>query len=143
LIIPCAEPKKESLKLDEFDEKLLSTIDEVLQYTLGEVCTQVIYNYLERDYFPKSEIPTKLDRFSEELRKLLGDGKGQILGSAPILEEAIAERLCAKLGMPTPGRLPMAFSIFIRKLKDNYFSKRKETAVSVIDSAVTEEAELR
>jgi hypothetical protein len=111
---------------------LLSTIDEVLQYTLGEVCTQVIYNYLERNYFPKSEIPTKLDRFSEELRKLLGEGKGQILGSAPILEEAIAERLCAKLGMPTPGRLPMAFSIFIRKLKDNYFSKRKATAVAVM-----------
>jgi hypothetical protein len=112
--------------LDEFDEALLNAVDEVLQYTLGDVCTQIIYNYLERNSFPKSEIPKRLDRFSEELRKLLGDGKGQILGSAPILEEAIAEKLCAKLGTKLEGRLPMAFSIFIRKLKENYYSNRTE-----------------
>jgi len=129
--------------LDEFDETLLSTVDEILRYTLGDVGTQVIYNYLERNCFPKSEIPANLDRFSEELRKLLGDGKGQILGSAPILEEAIVEKLCAKLGMHTSGRLPMAFSIFVRKLKGTYLSKRKEPAISVIESAFAEEAELR
>ena len=106
--------------MDEFDEALLSAIDEILRYTLGDVCTQIIYSYLERHSFPKSEIPNNLDRFSEELRRLLGDGKGQILGSAPILEEAIAERLCAKLGTKTEGRLPAAFPIFIRKLKENY-----------------------
>ena len=112
--------------MDEFDEALLSAIDEILQYTLGDVCTRVIYNYLERNSFPKSEIPKRIDRFSEELRKLLGNGKGQILGSAPILEEAIAERLCAKLGTKLEGRLPVAFSIFIRKLKEDYYSKRIE-----------------
>jgi len=111
--------------LDEFDETLLSAIDEILQYTLGDVCTQIIYGYLERSSFPKSEIPNNLDRFSEELRRLLGSGRGQILGSAPILEEAIVERLCSKLGMKLEGRLPVAFSIFIRKLKEDYYAKGK------------------
>ena len=104
--------------MDEFDEALLASIDEILRYTLGDSCTQITYNYLERNSFPRSEIPNRLDRFSEELRKLLGDGRGQILGSAPILEEAIVENLCTKLGKKLPGRLPVAFSIYIRKLKE-------------------------
>ena len=111
--------------MDEFNEALLSAIDEILGYTLGDVCTQIIYSYLERSSFPKSEIPNNLDRFSEELRNLLGSGRGQILGSAPILEEAIAERLCAKLGVEMQARFPIAFPTFIRKLKENYYSKGK------------------
>jgi len=106
--------------MDEFDEAVLSAIDEILQYTLGDIGTQAIYSYLERTGCPKSEIPNKLDAFSAELRRLLGSGRGQMLGSAPILEEAIAERLCAKLGTKLEGRLPTAFSIFIRKLKEDY-----------------------
>jgi hypothetical protein len=111
--------------LDEFDEALLSAIDEILRYTLGNISTQIIYNYLERSSFPRSEIPNRLDRFSEELRKLLGSDRGQILGSAPILEEAIAERLCAKLGIKMNKKLPTAFSIFIHDLKEDYYSKKK------------------
>lgn len=118
--------------MDKFDEALLSAMDEILRYTLGDICTQIIYDYLERISLPRSEIPNKLDRFSEELRKLLGYGKGQILGSAPILEEAIAERLCAKLGVKMQSRLTMAFSIFVRKLKEEYRLKEKEGTFSVI-----------
>jgi len=121
--------------MDEFDEALLASIDEILRYTLGDACTKIIYNYLERNAFPKSEIPNRLDSFSEELRKLLGAGRGQILGSAPILEEAIAERLCAKLGKKPQGRLPVAFSIFIHKLKEDYRSTGRENAVSFIGPA--------
>ena len=110
--------------MDEFDEALLSAVDEILRYTIGDVSTQIIYDYLERNSFPKSEIPNNLDRFSVELRKILGDGRGQILGSAPILEEAIAERLCIKLGTKLEGRLPSAFSIFIRKLKEDYYQRK-------------------
>jgi hypothetical protein len=129
--------------LDEFDKALLSAIDEILRNTLGDACTQIIYNYLERNSFPKSEIPTKLDMFSDELRKLLGAGRGQILGSAPILEEAIAERLCAKIGKKLQGRLPVAFSIFVRKLKEDYYSKREEADFSVIkNTAKPEEAKM-
>jgi hypothetical protein len=129
--------------LDEFDEALLAAVDEILRYTLGDACTKIIYNYLERNSFPKSEIPNRLDSFSEELRKLLGDGRGQILGSAPILEEAIAERLCTKIGKKLQGRLPVAFSIFIHKLKEDYLSIGQEAALSVMGpAAVPEEAQM-
>jgi len=104
----------------DFDQALLDAIDEILTYTLGDIGTQAIYSYLERTGCPKQEIPNQLDCFSAELRKLLGDGRGQILGSAPILEEAIAQRLCSKLGTKLEGRLPMAFSNFIRQLKENH-----------------------
>jgi len=106
--------------MDEFDEALFSAIDEILQYTLGDIGTQAIYNYLERTGCPKHEIPNNLETFSGELRKIIGNGRGQMLGSAPILEEAIVERLCTKLGTKFEGRLPMAFSNFIRQLKENH-----------------------
>jgi hypothetical protein len=109
--------------MDEFDEALLNAVDEILRYTLGDISTQIIYTYIERTGCPKSEIPNKLDAFSEELRRILGSGRGQMLGSAPILEEAIAERLCAKLGKKLEGRLPEAFPIFIRKLKEEHYQK--------------------
>ena len=111
--------------MDAYDEALLNAIDEIFRYTLGDVSTQIIYDYLERNVFPKSEIPNRLDKFSEELRKLLGHGRGQILGSAPILEEAIAERLCDKLGMKTQPKFPIVFPTFIRELKEEYYSKEK------------------
>jgi len=107
--------------MDKFDEELLSAIDEILQYTLGDISTQTIYNYLERKGCAKSEIPSKLYTFSEELRNILGNGRGQMLGSAPILEEAIAERFCAKLGKKLEGRLPMSFPKFIQKLKEEHY----------------------
>jgi hypothetical protein len=125
--------------LDEFDKTLLNAIDEILQYTIGDVGTKIIFDYLERNCFPKSEIPVKLNKFSEELRRLLGPGKGQILGSAPILEEAIAERLCSKLGMKMQATFPLSFPTFILKLKGDYYSKRKEPALSVIESPVKSE----
>jgi len=106
--------------LDEFDTALLDAIEEILRYTIGDIGTEAIYSYLERTGCPKHQIPNQLERFSGELRKLLGNGRGQILGSAPILEEAIAERLCIKLGTKLEGRLPTAFSNFIRNLKQNH-----------------------
>ena len=109
--------------MNAFDEALLNAIDEILRYIIGDYGAEIIYSYLERNDLTKNEIPNKLDKFSEEIRKILGDGKGQILGSAPIIEEAIAERLCEKLGTKLEGRLPMAFSIFIGKLKEDYETK--------------------
>ncbi len=106
--------------MNDFDEALLNAIDEILQYTLGDISTQSIYNYLEKTGCQKHEIPNKLDTFSTELRKILGNGRGQILGSAPILEEAIAERLCIKLSIKFEGRLPIAFSNFIQQLKEKH-----------------------
>ena len=125
--------------MDEFDKALLNAIDEILQYTIGDVGTKIIFNYLERNCFPKSEIPIKLNKFYEELRRLLGSGKGQILGSAPILEEAIAERLCSKLGIKMQATFPISFPTFILKLKEDYYSKGNEPTLSVIETLVKPE----
>ena len=119
--------------MDEFDKTLLSAVDEILQYSFGDFSAQIILKYLEKRGCSKSEIPSRLDAFSEELRRLLGPGKGQILGSAPVLEEAIAERLCFKLGVKPPGRLPVAFPIFVQKLKEDYCSQRAKTAAENVE----------
>ena len=71
--------------MEDFDQALLDAIDEILEYTLGNIGARAIYNYMERTGCPKNEIPNNLDCFSTELRRILGNGRGQILGSAPIL----------------------------------------------------------
>ena len=60
--------------LEKFDEVLLETIDEVLRGSLGDLNTQIIYQYLEKKMCPRQEIPRKLTVFSTELRNLLGCG---------------------------------------------------------------------
>ena len=106
--------------LEEFDNLLLKTIDETLKYVLGDINAQIIYRYLEKKSCPMLEIPRKLNIFSAELRMLLGPGRGQILGSAPILEETIAELLCHKLGIKFNEERPIMFESCIRKLKEDY-----------------------
>ncbi|MEM2998977.1 MAG: hypothetical protein QXV09_05910 [Candidatus Bathyarchaeia archaeon] len=107
--------------MNKFDETLLSVIDDVFLCILGAECTKIIYNYLERISLPKHEIPHQLDKFSEELRKLLGSGNMKPdLNPACILEEAIAKRLCAKLGVEMQSSSHQTFTTFIRKLKEEY-----------------------
>jgi hypothetical protein len=106
--------------LDEFDKLLLKAIDETLQYSLGDINSQIIYEYLEKKHCPVPEIPQKLDAFSTELRYLLGSGRGQILGSAAILEKAIAKVLCFKLGMEFNEIGPILFVDYVRSLKEVY-----------------------
>ena len=113
-------------------------MDEILLYILGNACTQIIYNNLERNSFPKYGIRNRLERFSEELRKLLGDWRNHILGSAPILEDAIAERLCAKLSTKLQERLPFTFSIAILKLKEDYYLSEQETAIFLTNSQLSQ-----
>jgi hypothetical protein len=104
--------------LNEFDRKLLDSIDEILRYVLGDINRQIIFDYLEEKFCPISEIPGRLDLFSEGLNRLLGTGRGQILCSAAILEHAIVERLCSKLGIKYDRNGSSAFSECIRKLRE-------------------------
>lgn len=83
--------------MDEFDDLLLRTIDKTIRNVFGDRNAGIIFDYLEKSGCPMREIPTKPNKFSVELRKVLGSGRGQILGAAPILEETILEVLCAKL----------------------------------------------
>lgn len=109
--------------MNEFDDKLLQSIDEVISYCLGNANTHLIYEFLEKKGCSKKEIPEKLDVFVDSLEKLVGVARGQILGAATIMENAILESLCRKLGIKSEevgsGYLP----IQIRKLKEIYNSR--------------------
>jgi hypothetical protein len=104
--------------LDEFDYLLLRVIDETLRYALGDINTQIIFDYLEKNSCPFLEIPRKLDVFSIGLRNLVGTGRGQILGAGPILEKTIAEIFCRKLGMEFNESGPIALADYVKNLKE-------------------------
>jgi len=93
-----------------FEVELLKVIDETIAFVLGNVNLQIIYCYLERKGCPKHEIPNKLDLFVDTLDNLVGRDRGQMLGSASILESVIIKELCKKLGVKYdevgPGYFP-------------------------------------
>jgi len=106
--------------LEKFDEVLLETIDEVLRGSLGDLNTQIIYQYLEKKMCPRQEIPRKLTVFSTELRNLLGCGRGQMLGSAQILEHTIVVILCSKLRLQYNRKSTLVFWEQIKEVKEVY-----------------------
>jgi hypothetical protein len=85
--------------VEDFDTELLQVIDETISYCLGEINKQVIFKFIEKRGVSKQEIPKKLDVFAEALEDIIGRGRGQILGAAIILENAILEQLCKKLNV--------------------------------------------
>ena len=98
---------------------MVKTIDDVLTELLGEMNTQIIYGYLRKKSCPTSEICQKLEVFSMELRMLLGSGRGQILGSAAILEKTVLNVLCLRIGIKyNPER--MDFPDYVKELKKVY-----------------------
>lgn len=115
--------------LDEFDKLLLETIRDVMSECLGHDNARIILEYLEKRGCPISDIPRRLDLFSTELRMLLGQGRGQILGSGAILEETIAEVLCRRIGVTADIPVPIRFADFMKKLQNLYFlAKRVQQA---------------
>jgi len=54
---------------------------------------------------------------------LLGDGRGQILGSAPILEETILKLLCFQTGNKYDSNKRGRFADYVRELKEIYNKK--------------------
>lgn len=118
--------QQELSDLNEFDKLLILTIGEVLRDSLGDLNAQIIFEYLEKRSCPMQEIPKKLDIFSIELRRLLEWNRGQLLGSAAILEETIARVLCFKLGVKFDERLPIVFSNYVGKLREVYCAKKSQ-----------------
>ncbi len=106
--------------VDDFDRLTVEVIDGALKYCLGETNASVIYNYLEKRDYPLSEIPNRPEKFSEELRNILGFGSRQIFGAPSILEEAILEILCKKLGISHSLEKPPDFPKQMRKLRETY-----------------------
>jgi len=112
--------------VDGFDRLTVEVIDDALKYCLGETNASVIYNYLEKRDYPLSEIPNRPEKFSEELRNILGFGSRQILGAPSILEEAILEILCKKTRNKPQSRKTAELSKADKKTKGNVREGRKQ-----------------
>jgi hypothetical protein len=108
--------------VNDFDRLLVQVIDETIKYCLGEANANIIYNYFEKQDYPLSEIPYRPEKFSEELRNLMGFGSRQILGAPSILEETILEVLCKKIGTSASLERPLNFPKQIRMLRRMYGS---------------------
>lgn len=77
---------------DEFDELLLSAIDEALS-SLGESVKQSIYFHIEKKFnVAKDKIPQKLEEFQGGLEKIFGAG-------AQFIEILIMKNLYSKVGL--------------------------------------------
>jgi hypothetical protein len=109
-----------------FDALLLATIDETLNYVLGESNAKIVYQYLEAEFCKKEEIPQKLDYFSTALHDLIGTGRGQMYGAACIIEATIAEAFALKFGRHFAEKGPFDFPGYINKLKQWFLEKESE-----------------
>lgn len=118
---------QEDKKSEQFDEMLSAAIDKTLRYVLGDINTDVVYNYLEKSGLSLKEIPTNPDEFSTELRKILGSGRGQILGAASILEETILEILRKELEIDVDIPRPAQFAETVKKLRNIYVKGKNST----------------
>lgn len=106
--------------MEDFDRILLGAIMETFNDSIGEVNTRIIFRYFENRSCPMQDIPQRLAFFSSELRKIFGFGRGMMVGSAVILEQAITERFCRKIGAKYRDKDPFAFASFIAKLREEY-----------------------
>lgn len=104
----------------DLDKLIVEVVDYVLKYCLGVSNASIICTYLEKRNCSLSEIPNRPDKFSEELRNILGFGSRQILGPPSILEEEILEILYKKLGICHSLQKPPDFPREIRKLRETY-----------------------
>lgn len=118
---------QENRNSDGFDDMLSRAIDKTLRYVFGDINTAVIYSYLEKRGCSSNEIPARPSEFSTELRKILGSGRGQILGAASVLEETIVENLSAELKIYLDNPRLAQFADNIKKLKEAYNDRNKNT----------------
>jgi len=104
----------------DFDKLIVEVVDDVLKYCLGASNASIIYDYLEKRNYSLSEIPKRPEKFSEELRNILGFGSRQILGAPSIIEEEVLEILYRKLGITQSAQKPPNFPRQIRKLRKTF-----------------------
>jgi hypothetical protein len=73
-----------------FEQLINETIDNVFS-SLGTVCRQAIYAYLEKKYaLKKNDVANHITEFSEALEQIFG-------GAAALLEIQMMRRLCRKV----------------------------------------------
>lgn len=107
----------------DVDKLIIEVVDDVLKYCLGELNASIIYDYMEKRNYSLSEIPNRPEKFSEELRNILGFGSRQILCAPSILEEEVLRILYKKLGICHSIQKPPDFPRQIKKLRETYGTK--------------------
>lgn len=100
----------ESQQNERFEKLLLEAVDESLS-SLGDSAKHAIYFHLEKTFkVSKSEIPSKIEEFSEAIEKIFGVG-------ARLLEIQMMKRFHEKFGRPIrsyPKTGNLSFTEYLR-----------------------------
>jgi hypothetical protein len=104
--------------VEEFDKLLTETVNETLEYTLGERNAAIIEDYMEKKGLPLNKIPQNPQQFSEELRNIMSST--QMLGPVNVLEETILKLLGRKIGKRVAVMRPIDFSKEVNSLREPY-----------------------
>ncbi|MCP8307561.1 MAG: hypothetical protein H3Z53_04340 [archaeon] len=97
--------------MQEIDEILLVSIQEILKNILGENAEQAVLWHLSRFYgIEKSEIPNKIGAFNTALRDMFGSG-------ALVFERVIIRSLYSKKGCRYEERESWSFTDYIEYVK--------------------------
>jgi hypothetical protein len=118
--------------VDEFDHLLRGSIERTIDHIFGDTNARIIYEYLEKRGCGLEQISSKTNLFSAELRKILGTGRGQLLGVAAILEEAILEALSDEMGLSFDRLDGKSFAEHVERLKE---CNRKKPQVAITSGA--------
>lgn len=109
--------------MDEFDELLRQAVEKTVKYVFGDANARMIFNYLGNNDCGLKQIPVKLELFSTELRNIIGVGRGQFLGAASILEEAILETLSDEIKVKFDKSDGKSFTDRVKSLKESYVKR--------------------
>lgn len=107
-------------KSGNFDELLLSAIDEALS-SLGESVKQSIYFHIENKFsVSRNDIPENLVQFQGGLEKIFGTG-------ARFIEIMIMKNLHAKIGVPLMlgKRKQLEFIEYVDAAKQGFMNKNQ------------------
>ena len=96
---------------NEFEKRLLKTVDKELKRIFGEVATLLIYSYLESNLSLKQEdIPKKIEVFSKGLDNFLSTG-------AKVVEKVTLENLYSSFGFEFRAKKGFSFVDYVNELK--------------------------
>ncbi len=104
-------------KAKEFDELLLSSIDNAF-FSLGESVKKSIYFHLEEKFcLKRNQIPSRLTKFQEAMEQIFGSG-------ARFLEILIMKNLYLKVGSSiTVDTGQVCFVGYIKEMKQAYMKQ--------------------
>ena len=96
---------------NEFEKRLLKTVDKELKRIFGEVATSLIYSYLEDNLSLKQEdIPKQIEVFSKGLDSFLSSG-------AKVVEKVTLENLYLSFGFEFKAKEGFSFVDYVNELK--------------------------